>query len=317
MSSNILNDYNYLFNFKDISEFMIQNFNNNKGFFLNRIGGSDYKAVEEYFNNNINESNFDYYYDSVCNYNGYFDKTKDKEVKKKNFFSYLEMMLQSYTNSEAYSNPCATLENTNNFNKVSNSFNKYIVGNKVCFNYGYFEGVNYFLNDFKIWGEKKNILIISPFSKSIKYQDEINGLNNILKDYQFPNCKILTYNTPITYNNNDDDLKIFNLDSNNWIEQCEKMCKEVSLIDFDIALLACGSYATYLGSFISKNLNKKAVYIGGILNVYFNIYGKRYDTPFFNSKVNLNFRIVALEKNDIEKIKGGRKCINESLNAYF
>ena len=64
-------------------------------------------------------------------------------------------------------------------------------------------------------------------------------------------------------------------------------------------------------------LGKKAVYLGGMLNVMFNIYGERYDTPFFDSLVNLDTRIDALENDELVSVRGGRGVQNEAMRAYF
>jgi hypothetical protein len=93
------------------------------------------------------------------------------------------------------------------------------------------------------------------------------------------------------------------------------MCDEISKLEFDIALISAGSYAMYIGDFIHTSMKKNTIYIGGVLNVFFNIYGKRYDTIFYNNIINLEYQI----KNnlDISKISGGKELKNESLLAYF
>ena len=93
------------------------------------------------------------------------------------------------------------------------------------------------------------------------------------------------------------------------------MCDEISTLDFDIALISAGSYAMYLGDYICTTMKKQSIYIGGVLNVLFNIYGKRYDTPFYNNIMNLPYQI----KNtlDINTISGGKNLQNEALLAYF
>ena len=60
------------------------------------------------------------------------------------------------------------------------------------------------------------------------------------------------------------------------IETFFTMFDDIKKIDFDIAFLSCGCYANELGYRIKNQLNKKAIYLGGGLNLLFNIYGKRY-----------------------------------------
>ena len=299
----------------DVSSFIINNMNNEKGFFLNRIGGSDYNAVYNYYSNNknINSYNFEYNMNIVKNHNGYFDKSTDEEIIKINFYKYLEKMFNCYINSQAYTNPTSTIQN--NFKGTMNDFNKIICSDKILIHYYYIEAITFFINDFKIFAKYKKILIISPFSESIKYQTTKNRINNLINNYTFPEFTLLTYDTPITYNNNNNDLHF--ISSNNWLEQCELMENEIKNIDFDIALLSCASYANCLGSFISNTMNKKAIYIGGVLNVLFNIYGGRYNDDYYNSINNLEYRITAIEKEKYKNIQGGRNIKNESFNAYF
>lgn len=292
--------------------FMMKNLNSGKGFFLNRIGGSDYEALSQYVLNgfDINNMNYQYYYYYLCNLNGYFDKSKDENERKKNFEKYLQKMYASYQNSESYMNACAYIQRAD---PKMHIFNRHICRDKPLLHYYYVEGVTFFQKDFKEFAKNKKILIISPFSQSIQFQ--CTRLDKLLKNYTFPECTILTYTTPITYNNTEETIDV---PTNNWLEQCEQMEKDISTIDFDIALLSCGSYATCLGSYISTTLHKNAIYIGGILNILFNIKGKRYENnEFYDSVVNLEYRIEAIEKQSIINRQGGRLFSTEALNAYF
>ena len=76
---------------------------------------------------------------------------------------------------------------------------------------------------------------------------------------------------------------------------CNNIINDISKIDFDIAFLSCGMYAVLLGDLIKTKLNKKAIYIGGMLNVIFNFYGKRYDTTFFDQFINKEYQIKVLD----------------------
>ena len=219
----------------------------------------------------------------------------------------------SYLNSECLLNPCKTIQNGLNINK-KNQFNKYICGNKELIHYHYIEAVIPFLKDFKIFAEGKKVLIISPFSKTIENQFQYK--NVLINNYEYPEFTLLTYNTPVTYNNKDDNLDF--IKTNNWLEQAELMANEIKDIDFDIALLSCASYAVYLGNFISKKMNKKAIYIGGPLNVFFCIYGERYmNSQFYLDIMNNKYIIEAVEKEHYRNISGGRTAKSEGFRAYF
>jgi hypothetical protein len=95
------------------------------------------------------------------------------------------------------------------------------------------------------------------------------------------------------------------------------MCDEINTLDFDIALLSCASYAVYLGDFISKKMNKKAIYIGGPLNVFFCIRAERYTNSFYLNIMNEQRIITAFEKDFYNHISGGRSTKSEGFRAYF
>ena len=312
-----MENFNFI-DFSKITKILIDRINDDKGFFFGRIGGSDYNILIQYYNNNkdINKIDFEKSYDIACNYNGYFDKEKNIDIRKNNFKIYLETLENSYLNSEYLLNVCRIIETglENNYNNYINEFNKYICKNKILTQFGYIEAIYPFLQAFKIFAEGKKVLIISPFSETINYQ--FKNKNLLINNYEYPDFTLLTYNTPITYNNEHDNLD--SIKTNNWLEQSEFMANEIKNIDFDIALLSCGSYAVYLGNFISEKMHKKAIYIGGPLNVFFCIYGKRYMTSkFFLNIINNDYIIEAFEKEKYKNVSGGRSIKSESFNAYF
>ena len=63
-----------------------------------------------------------------------------------------------------------------------------------------------------------------------------------------------------------------------WKESLSVMKSDIEALDFDIALLGCGTYGLPLVDFIRNKLNKSAIYIGGSLQILFGIKGKRWDS---------------------------------------
>jgi len=65
------------------------------------------------------------------------------------------------------------------------------------------------------------------------------------------------------------------------------MKREVEALDFDIALIASGPFGLPLGAMIKKS-GRQAIHIGGALQLFFGIIGKRWESPdmphskFFN-----------------------------------
>ena len=95
------------------------------------------------------------------------------------------------------------------------------------------------------------------------------------------------------------------------------MCNEIKSINFDIAFLSCATYALYLGDYISNVMKKKAIYIGGYTNVFFNIKSERYNNmEKFSKFMNMDYNIEALEKPKYSLVKSGRGIKNEGFLAY-
>ena len=46
--------------------------------------------------------------------------------------------------------------------------------------------------------------------------------------------------------------------------------------NYDVALLSCGGYCNIVLNYIFKNHKKSGIYIGGVLQMYFGIYGNRW-----------------------------------------
>ena len=99
-----------------------------------------------------------------------------------------------------------------------------------------------------------------------------------------------------------------NTPHNNFLETVQFYNDSIKNIDFDIALLSCGSYAHFIGEYI-KNIGKKSIYIGGVLPLYFGIFGDRYMKSFFNY---FDYNYCVLNNFDID-----HNHDKESLNDYL
>jgi hypothetical protein len=293
----------------DVINYFTSYINQDKPLFFSRVGGSDANIVDYYYNNKnlINDKSwYESSIDIVKMYNGYFDFANNKN----NFQKYLEDMIVYYKNSD----DCFFM--STHWINENDMFLQYIYENKTIIAYHFIESIKPFIKSFSDWAKNKKILIISPLSKSIEYQ--FKNKDKLYIDYKFPEFELKTYNTKITYNSVNDTKENLGLDTNNYFEECERMAEEISKIDFDIALLSCASYGMFLGNYIKYNMNKKAIYFGGVLNVLFNIYGGRYSDDYYKSAgLNLEYQIDSFENNEIEHIKGGKDKPSEGLNAYF
>lgn len=125
------------------------------------------------------------------------------------------------------------------------------------------------------------LLIISPFVKTMQKQlPRMNKINDpdeklaidwghLKKTLQFIRCPFQSHLEPSPYAS--------------WEDGLEKLTKEVSLKDFDVALIGAGAWSFPLGSRIKK-MGKSAIHMGGEMQLLFGIKGKRWaQTTVYNS----------------------------------
>lgn len=128
--------------------------------------------------------------------------------------------------------------------------------------------------------EDKKVLVVHPFEDSIRNQyfnkrDKIYADTNILPKFDLQTIKAVqtAAGTP--------DSRFAD-----WFEALDYMTEETLKRDFDVALIGCGAYGLPLGARI-KQAGKKAVHMGGCLQLLFGIRGARWDTrdymkPYIN-----------------------------------
>lgn len=283
--------------------------------FFARIGGVEWNIVMQYFLNKQNAiNNYDQHVQYLGRSCGYFDFT---QYRVDYFIAFCENMIRYYKDAQAMT--YGNVDTINQFYEPrfrypDKQFYEYICEDKTMIIYTFIEALTGFLNTFKIWGEGKKVLIISPFAKSITSQWQKK--DELIKNYTFPNIELKTYNTKITYCHPYDSKDTLRVTTNHFQEEVDLIKNDIKDIDFDIAFLSCAAYSMPLGDYISKDLQKKAVYIGGILNMMFAIYGGRYK-QMYKYIVNMNNLISPVENADIEHITAGRFSDNEAIHAYF
>lgn len=119
----------------------------------------------------------------------------------------------------------------------------------------------------------KKVLVILPFDKSVEHQyarrEKIYPGTDILPEFE-----LKTYKSQMTIGGmNEDGFK-------DWFEALDHMNKDIEKIDFDIALVSCGAYAFPLCAHI-KETGRQAISVGGVLQIYFGILGRRWDGSRF------------------------------------
>ena len=113
----------------------------------------------------------------------------------------------------------------------------------------------------------KRILIISPFVETIKEQLPIR--EHIYQGVDlFPDCKFVFLKPPQTQA--DEPSKSFLHEFDKFKQNVDEM-----LNLFDVALVSCGGYANPICAHIFLK-GKSAIYVGGVLQMYFGILGNRW-----------------------------------------
>ncbi len=125
---------------------------------------------------------------------------------------------------------------------------------------------NYIHNPWTHTLKGKRILIISPFIESIKKKESIR--DKIYGVDLFPDCTFVYAKPPQTQGQ---------IRCEDYNLELEPFLKELdSLKDsFDIALCSCGGYGNIVVNYIYE-MGKSAIYVGGVLQMYFGIYGMRW-----------------------------------------
>ena len=122
----------------------------------------------------------------------------------------------------------------------------------------------------------KRILIIHPFVKTIDKQ--LYNVSALFPNKKwFEDCTFQLLKPPLTLAGNHN--------NQSWDLHYEQCIQEIKQCDtYDIALVAAGGYGMLLCDFIFKDQGKSVMYIGGALQLFFGIIGKRW----FDNKEILN-----------------------------
>lgn len=117
----------------------------------------------------------------------------------------------------------------------------------------------------------KRVLVVHPFAETIEKQYR-NHRSQIWKnDSTLPELASLETVKAVQTIAGTKDARF-----ETWFDALLYMEQEIEKHDFDVALIGCGAYGFPLAAHV-KRLGKKAVHIGGPLQLFFGIKGKRWD----------------------------------------
>lgn len=125
--------------------------------------------------------------------------------------------------------------------------------------------------------KNKKVVVVHPFSELIEaqYQNRQYLFKN--KDV-LPEFELRTIKAVQSINGDCDKYT-------NWFEALEWMKSELDKEEYDIALIGCGAYGFCLAAH-AKRMGKKAIHMGGVLQLLFGIKGKRWENkdyhPIYN-----------------------------------
>jgi hypothetical protein len=120
----------------------------------------------------------------------------------------------------------------------------------------------------------QRILIVSPYKTSIQRQYD-EKRHDLFPNSTYPEfASLRIVQAPMTQCMPGDPQS-----SVTWTDHLETMKRETQNGNpFDVALLGCGGYAMPLAHFIKSTCKKKAIVTGGVLQTYFGIIGKRWES---------------------------------------
>jgi hypothetical protein len=112
----------------------------------------------------------------------------------------------------------------------------------------------------------KRVLIISPFVESFK--EKVDNRTEIYGIDLFPDCELSFIKPPQTQGDNPSNE--FDVELQRFVNKLQKIKNT-----FDVALCSCGGYGNLVCSALF-DMGKSAIYVGGVLQMYFGVYGERW-----------------------------------------
>ncbi len=114
----------------------------------------------------------------------------------------------------------------------------------------------------------KRVLIVHPFSKT--FQKQLQNLKMIFPGRSwFEDCHLQFISPPLTLAGNHEN-KPWSAHMDLFLESLHK------IQEFDIAMVAAGGYGMLISNHIFTKMGKSVMYIGGALQLFFGVIGKRW-----------------------------------------
>lgn len=121
----------------------------------------------------------------------------------------------------------------------------------------------------------KKVLVVHPFADLIAKQYKNNRAKLFKNPNVLPEFELHTIKAVQSIGG---DANYFN----DWFEALKWMEDEMDKTDYDIVLIGCGAYGFPLAAH-AKRMGKKAVHLGGALQLLFGIKGRRWEDPEYGA----------------------------------
>ncbi len=268
------------------NELLINAIEGDRPFLAGRIGGTEISAINIYDNPLRSLQDFRLYTNTICELSGFFPKNPilikrfcnlyKKSMDRIDYFAAF-----NWDNEEKYAQKGRDLNKT---------FSSYVL-DPFCTECSWYEAL-----------KDKTILVVHPFAKSISTQYRDNRERIVFPyDRTMPECNIKVMEAVQSLGG----VRVNGY--KDWFEALEDMKEKVAAMEYDVALLACGAYGIPLGAHI-KDIGRKAIYVGGCLQLFFGIIGSRWEndervTPYIND--NWIRPLEAEKPKDYMSVEGG------------
>ena len=123
----------------------------------------------------------------------------------------------------------------------------------------------------------KKVLVVHPFAETIETQYKNREL-------LFDNPDVLPEFTSLTVIRSVQSIGGETHGFKDWFEALHFMEEQIDQVDYDVALIGCGAYGLPLAAHCKKK-GKKAIHLGGVLQLLFGIKGKRWESKDYGSEL--------------------------------
>lgn len=122
----------------------------------------------------------------------------------------------------------------------------------------------------------KKVLVVHPFTNTIRSQylkrKYLFKDQRVLPDFQ----QLITIKAVQSIGGKCESFKT-------WFDSLQNMENQIDQVDYDVALIGCGAYGMPLAAHC-KRMGKKAVHMGGALQLLFGIKGGRWENPNYSEE---------------------------------